>query len=138
MAREIVSVRVEDHSADVIKALGEQATRALASIGVEAATYAQKDCPVDTGRLRNSIAWAVKGSSGGGTASVSGDGSPSTPNSEPEENSVYIGSNVEYAPYVEFGEKAHHQSGSAHFLKNAATNHSDRYKAIMQAALEAQ
>ena len=47
-------------------------------------------------------------------------------------DAAYIGSNVEYAPYVEFGtsrNKAHHM------IKKAATEHSEEYKAIAKAAL---
>jgi phage gpG-like protein len=67
---------------------------------------------VDTGRLRNSISHEVV------------------------ENDVYIGTNVEYAPYVEYGEYKH-TTGKNHFLRDAATNHSEHYKKIMEAALKA-
>ena len=93
----------------------EQVNNALKAIGQTAEGYAKDDCPVDTGRLRNSIANEVF----------------------EEENAVYIGTNVEYAPYVEYRDNASHQTGKAHFLRDAAANHGDHYSAILEAALKA-
>lgn len=115
MAR--ISVDFDSHTSEVLAAMHEQVAIALETIGQEAEGYAKDDCPVDTGRLRNSISHAVEG------------------------DDVYIGTNVEYAPYVEFNEKARHDppdfgGGKAHFLRDAATTHGDHYKAIMEAALK--
>ena len=111
----IVAVEVIDHSAEVIAAMKAQVIRGLESIGQEAEGYAKEDTPTDTGRLKNSIAHKVVDA----------------------ENAVYIGTNVEYAPYVEYNEKAAHRTGKAHFLRDAAVNHKDHYKAIMEASLKA-
>lgn len=108
------SVQFTDKSAEVLAAMKQQVLLGLEMMGQEAEGYAKDDCPVDTGRLRNSIAHAVDGG----------------------ENIVYIGTNVEYAPYVEYGEHAYHKTGGAHFLRNAAANHGDHYKALMEAALK--
>ena len=107
----IASCEITSHSAEVLQAMREQVALALEAIGQEAEGYAKDDCPVDTGRLRNSISHAVEG------------------------DDVYIGTNVEYAPYVEYGEYKH-TTGKNHFLRDAATNHSEHYKAIMEAALK--
>ena len=64
---------------------------------------------VDTGRLRNSISHTVDG------------------------EAAYIGTNVEYAPYVELGARG--RSG-VHMLQRAATEHTDEYKQIMEDALK--
>ena len=53
----------------------------LESWGIVAEGYAKLNCPVDTGRLRSSI----------------------THERDDEEGQVQIGTNVEYAPYVEYG-----------------------------------
>ena len=50
---------------------------------------------------------------------------------------MYIGTNVEYAPYVEYGDNATHKTGGAHFLRDAAAEHGEHYKQIMEAALDA-
>lgn len=110
----ILSTQVIDHKIDVIGAMRQQAILGLKAIGQEAEGYAKEDCPVDTGRLRNSIANKVIDS----------------------EMAVYIGSNVEYAPYVEYGDY-NHTTGKNHFLRDAAANHGDHYKAVMEAALKA-
>ena len=114
----VVSIQLTDHSAEVLEAMRNQVILALRNIGQEAEGYAKDECPVDTGRLRNSIANKVV----------------------EEEKAVYIGTNVEYAPYVEYNEKARHDppefgGGKAHFLRDAVTNHTDHYKAILEAAL---
>ena len=110
----ITSVQVVDNSAEVLEAMRSQVLKGLAAIGQEAEGFAKEQCPVDTGRLRNSITNEVD------------DG----------ENAVYIGSNVEYAPYVEYGDKATHKTGGAHFLRDAVSSHTDLYKSIMESALE--
>lgn len=66
----------EDNSGEILKAFENAVQRGLEAIGETAEGYAKDDCPVDTGRLRNSITNQVKG------------------------DDVYIGSNTSYAPYV--------------------------------------
>ena len=110
----IIDVQITDHKAEVLEAMKQQVILGLESIGQEAEGYAKDECPVDTGRLRNSIANKVVQS----------------------ENAVYVGTNVEYAPYVEFRD-AKHQTGKAHFLRDSVTNHIPHYKSIMEAALKA-
>ena len=73
-----MEVVIKDNSGEFLKALPEQIEQALTAIGLTAESYAKADCPVDTGRLRNSITNAV----------------------ETGEQTVYIGSNVEYAAFV--------------------------------------
>ena len=109
----ITSVQITSKSAEVLQAMREQVALGLEAIGQEAEGYAKDDCPVDTGRLRNSISHKV----------------------EEQEEAVYIGTNVAYAPYVEYGEYKH-TTGKNHFLRDAATTHGDHYKAIMEAALK--
>lgn len=109
----VTTVDLKDNAQEVLAAMREQVLLGLEAIGQEAEGYAKDECPVDTGRLRNSIAHAVDG----------------------DENKVYIGTNVEYAPYVEYGEYKH-TTGKNHFLRDAAANHGDHYKAILEAALK--
>lgn len=115
-----------DKSKEVIEAMQRQLQNGLLACGTIAEGYAKDECPVDTGRLRNSINWAVKGNSGSGDA----------PKSEPKEATVYIGSNVEYAAIQEYRDMKH-KTGKAHFLRDAATTHSAEYKKTIEAALKA-
>lgn len=110
----ITGFQVTNNNVDeVLDTMREQVLIGLEAIGQEAEGYAKDECPVDTGRLRNSISNEV----------------------DSDEPAVYVGTNVEYAPYVEFGD-ANHKTGNAHFLRNSIFNHIDHYKEIMTAALE--
>ena len=64
---------------------------------------------VDTGRLRNSISHTVDG------------------------EAAYIGTNVEYAPYVELGARGR---DGKHMLQRAATEHTDEYKQLMEDSMK--
>lgn len=113
MAR-ITSVEIANNKTEeVLEAMKEQVLTALASIGQEAEGFAKDECPVDTGTLRNSISNYVS----------------------EEEKTVYVGTNVKYAPYVEYRDNARHEVGNAHFLRNSVTDHTDYYKEILDAAL---
>lgn len=96
-----------DNTNEILNALTLGMQRALNEIGMTAEAYAKQECPVDTGRLRNSITYQVSNA----------------------EKSVYIGTNVEYAPYVELGtdrQKAHP------YLRPAAHNHGEEYRKILR------
>ena len=129
-----------DMTAEILKAKEEQVLLGLHAIGQEAEGYAKGNCPVDTGMLRNSITYAVTGEGPATQRYSSDDGSRrgSYSGSVPKDDVpvVYIGTNVEYAEDVEFNDMRH-RTGKAHFLRDAATTHSDRYKDIMEAALKA-
>lgn len=101
-------VRV-DNTREAAKEIKAAIARSLEKIGLTAEGYAKLECPVDTGRLRNSITHQVEG-----------------------ENAVYIGTNVEYAPYVELGTV--HQAAQP-YLRPAAQEHSDTYRSILKSEL---
>lgn len=99
------TIRITDNSGLVGEEFTQACERALTRIGLQAETFAKRECPVDTGNLRNSITNAV------------------------DDKSAYIGTNVEYAPYVELGTS---RTKAQPFIKPAATEHSDVYKRIVQ------
>lgn len=105
-----IDVKIADNSGEFLKALPEQIEQALIAIGMTAETYAKQDCPVDTGRLRNSITHEVR----------------------MNENAVYIGSNVEYAAFVEIGTQ---RMKARPYLRPAAANHTEEYKELVKQAL---
>nr|DAN11422.1 MAG TPA: putative tail component [Caudoviricetes sp.] len=76
-----MKITLEDHSAEVYKELEAACQRALEKCGLAAVNYATKLCPVVTGDLRDSITHKVIDS----------------------EKAAYIGTNSEYATYVEMG-----------------------------------
>ena len=110
-----MSVTFTSHVKEALTA--EQAARdkALEIIGGKAESYAKKLCPVDTGRLRNSIT-----------------------HQQFDDNTEVIGTNVEYAPFVELG---HHTTGGNFvsgkpFLRPAAEGHSSEYKNIIDSIMK--
>ena len=121
---------------EVIKASDEAVNRGLEAIGMEAVTMAFRSTekggtPVKTGNLRNSITWAVADKHGGGKQ---GQGGLSEPLGTPDDKTLVIGSNVEYARVIEEGGYGRH---AYHMLRNALNDGKDRYEKIMKAALEA-
>ena len=108
---------VEDNTAQVIAALDTAYVRALEKIGLAAEGYAKKLCPVDTGRLRNSITHTIYG----------------------DDLSAYIGTNVEYGPYIELGSsknKYKGANGGRGYLRPAANDHKDAYRKIVESELK--
>lgn len=101
-----VNIEITDNTVKDIKELDFASIRALEKCGLVAEGYAKLKCPVDTGRLRNSITHEVRES----------------------EKAVYIGTNVEYAPYVELGTR---KQKAQPYLRPAAENHSAEYKSII-------
>ena len=132
-------VKVVDNSDKVIKATNEQIEAALEAIGLQCEGYAQLDCPVDTGLLRNSITHAVAGnppakqsySATSPRAGQKSSGHYSGSVGSKSEKAVYIGTNVEYATAVEYKDISH-RVGKAHFLRDAATTHNSEYKQIAE------
>lgn len=108
-----VNVNLTDNSKAFLNALPDQIAKALEAIGLTAEAHAVDNITemnaVDTGRLRGSISHAR------------------------DDNAAYIGTNVEYAPYVELGTS---KMAARPFLRNAAANHSDEYKSIVEMALK--
>lgn len=93
---------------EVLEEFHEQIDVALETIGLVAEGYAKRLCPVDTGRLRNSISHAV------------------------DNNAAYIGTNVDYAVYVEMGTV---KTRAQPYLKPAATDHVNEYQEILENAM---
>ena len=109
----ISDIKITSHADEAIKAKDEAVARALEKMGLVAERYAKEYAPVDTGRLRNSISHATA----------------------PEEGAVYIGTNVEYGVYQEFGTV--YQPGTP-FLRPAVENHIDEYKEIVEQELKSE
>lgn len=125
----MADIEITDNSAEVIARIKAAKARALVRIGMAAEGFAKKLCPVDTGRLRNNI------------------------NHKVHDDAAYIGTNVEYAAYVELGTGKYYPGGrktpwvykddkgnwhmthgqrARPFLKPAAANHAKTYKNIVE------
>lgn len=133
----IVNVKIVSNE-DLIRVTLKRATvRALRTIGMTAERYAKEETPVDLGRLRNSMTHVV------------------------QDNSVYVGSNVEYAPYIELGTGIYASDGNGrkdpwvyfdektgkfrltrgskphHMIRRAVTEHTDEYREIVKTVFKA-
>ena len=120
----VVEVDLVDNTEEVLEASQEQVLAWLQAIGEDAAGTAADKAPVDTGRLKNSVNWATQMNYGNGDV----------PLAMPEANTVYIGTNVEYAPYQEFGTSK--GVPGKHFLQFGATAHQAEYKSLLEEYLQ--
>ena len=136
-----IDIKLTDNSDEVLDAVRTQIEAALEAIGNQAVSHAKQNITeagrVDTGALRNSISHVVRAS----------------------EQTVYVGTNQEYAVYNELGTGIYLEGGGGrttpwmyvdkngeghwtrgmkpiHFLKNAVTNHTDEYRAIAEQYLK--
>ena len=137
-----MSYTYKDNTDEVLSALEKAKIRGLTAIGMTAEGHAKKKITqakaVDTGRLRNSITFAVSGESAN-ISSYSGDhgeegGTYSGTAPNDKEKAVYIGTGVKYAAGIETG--SHRKAGAVHFLQDAAANHSDEYKRLMEDSMK--
>lgn len=126
-----MNVEFINRAAEVKEEFQAACVRALEKCGMTAEGYAKKLCPVDTGNLRNSISHRV----------------------DEGELAVYIGTNNEYAAYVELGTgkytsggrqdpwvyqddegRWHHTHGqrAQPYLKPAVADHRHTYESIIE------
>ena len=143
-----MSYTYKDNTDEVLSKMEKAIERGLDAIGMTAEGHAKKvltkavytgdkDYPL-TGRLRNSITYAVSGkkaaiqSYSGDHGEEGGTYSGTAPNDK--EKAVYIGTGVSYAAGIETG--SHRKAGGVHFLQDAASNHSDEYKRLMEDSMK--
>lgn len=109
----VASVEVKDLRDEVIEEIENKMPKILEAIGQAGENNAKFEITalgaVDTGNLRNSISHTDDGIY------------------------AYIGTNVEYAPYVELG-TAHMQERP--FLRNAVLNHQSEYQQLFEDGLK--
>ena len=106
-----MAVEIHDNSKEISENIKSALLRGMEKCGLTAERFAKKLAPYDTGNLRNSITHEVD------------DG----------ELAVYIGTNVEYAPYVCLG--TIHMNAQP-FLKPAVNDHKDEYRKILENSLK--
>lgn len=126
---------ITDNSGLVREEMQTTALRALEKCGLTAEGYAKLLCPVDTGNLRNSITHQL----------------------QPSEPAVQIGTNSEYAAYVELGTGKYYPGGrqtpwvyqdakgnwhltygqrAQPYLKPAVADHVQQYREIIEDELK--
>lgn len=100
-----------DNSSEVTDEFGVKIQKALEKIGLVAEGYAKRLCPRDTGRLLNSISHSN------------------------DDIFAYVGTNVEYAAYVELGTVV---TEAQPYLKPAVADHANRYVRIVKDILRSE
>lgn len=142
----MANVVVENHLGEVKDAMSRAVEKFLTEAGIHLegeAKYALEMDPrrIDTGLLRNSITWALDGEGPAidsytadkprtkGGEIESGEYSGTAPSEPNGKRALYIGTNVEYAPYVHEGTK---KMAPNRFLKNAIELNKDQLKQKMQ------
>lgn len=133
MATSAGSVKFESHREEFEAGKKAAVEAWLEAVGLDASSTAANFAPVDTSRLKNSISHAV----------------------DTSEETVYIGTNVEYAIYQELGTGKFAEGGGGrntpwsyqdshgnwhrtsgitgkHFLKFGITAHADQYRAQLE------
>lgn len=135
-----VTVQVESNLKLYKKAFEKAVEQGLSAIGRKAATHAKEKCPVDTGRLRNSITWATIKRQGKTYQYSSNKRARKSKNHQQrtytdkigtgvDNRTVVIGTNVVYGERIEDG---------SHMLRNAVTNHKQEYQNILTTSMKAQ
>lgn len=143
-------VMSKDNSKEVLAALENAKKRGLEAIGMTAERYAKIQLSdavyvedpertwILTGRLRNSITYALSGEAPNITTYSTDNGSETGTYEgtapDDKEMAVYIGTNVVYAKGIELG--THRRKGAVHFLQSAAANHKDEYKNLLKQSME--
>lgn len=124
-----------DNSDEILEALKRAIARAADDVGERATQYAADRTPVDTGRARNSITYATEQRQGISFEYPDGQGGTVTEQigRGVQEGEVYIGSNVEYFPYIEAGSRT---IQAFHPLQHAANDHAEEYKEIVREHME--
>ena len=104
-----MAVKFVSYRPEIVDGVQGATNRALEIIGGKAESYAKALCPVDTGRLRNSITHV-----------------------QMDEETEVIGTNVEYAPHVELGT---YKQRAQPYLRPAAENHGEEYRQVIESEL---
>lgn len=128
-------------NADLIKEQTEEAIiTALQTVGVQAQAHATAEITaqgaVDTGRLRASITFAVSGDPARRNTYIddqmTGYSEPVEGAGESTDHTLYLGTNVKYAPYVELGTS---KMPARPFIRPAVENHLSEYQQIFEQTL---
>lgn len=127
--------RIEnDNTKSILEMLKESSKTALTAVGMQAVTdvISKGDFPVDTGLLRNSITFAISGEPPaiGSYSADKGNENGSYQGTAPDDKdpTVYIGTNVEYAKYVQFGTS---RMKARDFLMSPLRANLGKYKEIL-------
>lgn len=135
-------VQIVSHKREVVRATEKALQKAARMIGGAVEGHAKELCPVDTGLLRNSITFALGGKApqieeyqsdtpGKNGEKTRGSYHETFPADSKHETTVYVGTNVEYAPYQELG-APNANVPARPFLRPAFENNQDEIEDIIE------
>lgn len=135
---------IESNSKGFNEALQKGIKNGLTKIGMKAETYAKQLAPTDTGLLRNSVTYAIGGEQPhirkyyDDAGANSGKYAGVAPADSTGQTTLYIGSNVNYAPFQELG---HHTTKGTwiepqEFIGPSIEGHRTEYQNILKAEVE--
>lgn len=142
------SIQVSSNVTSVEKATEKAMKKAARMIGGTLEGHAKELCPVDTGLLRNSITFAIGGEEpnimtyqsndsnkdGKQIERKEGQYTDKAPPDEDNQITVYVGTNVEYAPYQELG-APNRNLAARPFLRPAMENFKGEIEQILEQCL---
>lgn len=126
-----MNIHITSHKDEVERELDKKISQILEMWGLVGERYAKDKTPVDTGRLRGSVTYATINSHSSGQSPA--EESDYATHGTPERGEVVIGTNVEYAPYVELGTS---RQKPQPYIRPAVADHLDEYSAIAQRVLQ--
>ena len=137
-----ITITITDNSETVLGEMETAVERALLACGQEAQKYARElltsQGAVDTGNLRASVAYALSGEGATPSSYRADDGSKggsysgTAPAGTDTSKSVYLGTNVEYAQKIEFGQGS---MAARPYIEPAIADYASKYKTIIQTEL---
>lgn len=135
---QVADIEIKNNFDEVEEAFREKIEAWLLAVGEDAASTAAEipNFPVDTGRLRNSITAVSEGHQSQPNKYSGEPAEPEDyqPHGQPEPNSVYIGTNVDYAIYHELGTSR--GIPAKHFIQFGASAHARKYKQMLEEQLK--
>lgn len=138
------SITITSHAKAVESATEKALQRAARMIGGTVEGHAKELCPKDTGLLQNSITFAIGGqapniteyqSDQQGEEKVTGKYEGTAPQDEDGQITVYVGTNVQYAPYQELGAPSINLPARP-YLRPAMENFRDEIRQILEQQLK--
>ena len=142
--KKVESITVVDNSLHVGEQIKENMKRAAVMLGGSLEGHAKEYCPVDTGLLRNSITYAIGGENahnmtykndgvdkkGNSVKVIGGVYLEPAPADEEGKVTIYVGSNVNYAPFQELGAPSINLPAKP-YLRPAFENHREELSQIV-------
>ena len=139
-------VQVVSSLRDVVDATEKAMKKAARMVGGTVERHAKEACPVDTGLLRNSVTFALGGDApeiisyqstdrdknGKPIEVVKGQYEGTAPADDEHQITVYVGTNVEYAPHQELGTV---NMDARPFLRPAMENFQSEIEQILEKCL---